>query len=146
MSLLTDGTQLLNPMLHFTLAERWHDLTSLSKSGMGGFGLIGAIMVLELVGEWLLSWTGLSGDVLEYQAQLTDLLPLEAAKSLLFAGLLAFAPLLLLCLLLLCLLLQSLSWPRVQQFKPVFAAPALAGSVLCPAHGCRAPPMALSGV
>ena len=147
MSLLTNGTQLLNPILHLTLAERWHDLASLSKSGVGGIGMVGALMMLELVGDWLLSWTGLSGDVLEYQAQLADLLPVEAIKSMLFTSLLVFAPLLLRWLLLLLhLLLQTLNWPRLRQLKPVFSAPAQHDCVLRAANGCRAPPVSLSGI
>jgi hypothetical protein len=147
MSLLNDGISLLNQMLHLTLAERWHDLASLSKSGVGGVGMVGAIMMLELVGEWLLSWTGLSGDVLEYQAQLADLLPAEAIKSLVLTSLLVFVPQLLQWLLLLLhLLLQSLNWPRLGQFKPVFSAPAQHDCVLRAANGCRAPPASLSGI
>lgn len=147
MSPLNDGISLLNPMLHLTLAERWHDLASLSKSGVGGFGMVGAILMLELVGDWLLSWSGLSGDVLEYQAQLADLLPVEAIKSMLFTSLLVFAPLLLRWLLhLLHLLLQALSWPRLGQRKPVFSPPAQHDCVLRAANGCRAPPVSLFGI
>ncbi|OIN04754.1 hypothetical protein BFR47_05500 [Oceanisphaera psychrotolerans] len=114
---------------------------------MSGFGVLGAIMMLELVSEWLLSWTGLSGDVMEYQAQLADLLPLEFIKSLVLTSLLVFVPLLLQWLLLLLhLLLQSLSWPRLHQPKPVFSAPAHNYCVLRTAHGCRAPPVSLSGI
>ncbi|PPL16015.1 hypothetical protein UN63_10435 [Oceanisphaera arctica] len=114
---------------------------------MDGFGVLGAIMMLELVGEWLLSWTGLSGDVLEYQAQLADLLPAEAIKSLVLTSLLVFVPQLLQWLLLLLhLLLQSLNWPRLGQNKPVFSAPAQHDCVLRAANGCRAPPVSLSGI
>ncbi|GAA3717949.1 hypothetical protein GCM10022421_27470 [Oceanisphaera sediminis] len=133
----------MNPILHLTLADRWHDLASLSKSGVGGVGMVGAIMLLELVGDWLLSWTGLSGDVLEYQAQLADLLPVEAIKSMLFTSLLVFAPWL---LHLLHLLLQTLNWPRLRQRKPVFSAPAQHDCVLRAANGCRAPPVSLFGI
>ncbi|MFB9845887.1 hypothetical protein [Oceanisphaera arctica] len=137
----------MNPILHLTFADKWHDLALLSKSCVDGFGVLGAIMMLELVGEWLLSWTGLSGDVLEYQAQLADLLPAEAIKSLVLTSLLVFVPQLLQWLLLLLhLLLQSLNWPRLGQNKPVFSAPAQHDCVLRAANGCRAPPVSLSGI
>lgn len=137
----------MNPMSYFTLADRWHDLASLSRASVDGVGVLGMVMMLELVSEWLLSWTGLSGDVLEYQAQLADLQPVEIIKSLIFTSLLVFVPLLLRWLLLLLhLLLQTLYWPRLLQKKPVFATPAQNYCVLRTAHGCRAPPVALSGI
>ena len=134
-------------MLHLPIAERWHDLASLSRSGMDGFGILGAIMVLELVGDWLLSWTGLSADVFEYQAQLADFQPLEALKALLCTSLLVFAPLLLQWLLLLLhLLLQTLNWPRLTQPKPPFSASTKPRRALLRAHSCRAPPVLPCGL
>lgn len=134
-------------MLHLSLAERWHDLASLSRTGMDGFGILGAIMMLELVGDWLLSWTGLSAEVLEYQAQLADLQPVEALKALLCTSLLVFAPLLLQWLLLLLhLLLQTFNWPRLTQHKPSFSASPKPRRALLRAHSCRAPPVFPCGV
>ncbi|MCC4264329.1 hypothetical protein LL240_07660 [Oceanimonas baumannii] len=137
----------MSPILHLSIAERWHDLTSLPRTGMGGFGILGAIMVLELVGDWLLSWTGLSAEVFEFQAQLADLQPLEAMKALLCASLLVFAPQLLQWLLLLLhLLLQTLNWPRLTQPKPSFSAAPKSRRALLRAHSCRAPPCFSLGI
>ena len=137
----------MNPMSYFTLADSWHDLASLSRSSVDGVGVLGAVMMLGLVSEWLLSWTGLSGDVLEYQAQLVDLLPVEIIKSFIFTSLLVFVPLLLQWLLLLLyLLLQTLYWPRLAKIRPLFTTPAQNYCVLRTAHGCRAPPITRFGI
>lgn len=99
------------------------------------------VMMLEVISEWLLSWTGLSGDVFEYQAQLSDLMPLEVVKVVLFTTLMVFVPLLLRWLLLLLyLLLQTLFWPRLAATKPDFSSPSAQDCLLGNAHGCRAPP------
>lgn len=136
----------MNPTSYFTLAERWQDLTSLSQLGVDGVGVVSVVMMLEVISEWLLSWTGLSGDVFEYQAQLADLLPLEIIKTFIFNSLLVFVPLFLRWLLLLLyLLLQTLFWPRLASIKPDFSAPAAHDCVLRTAHGCRAPPLAHLG-
>ncbi|MGO4998801.1 hypothetical protein [Oceanisphaera sp. W20_SRM_FM3] len=136
----------MNPTPFLTLAERWHDLASLSQLGVDGVGLVSTVMMLEVISEWLLSWTGLSGDVFEYQAQLSDLLPVETIKSIILTSLLVFVPLLLRWLLLLLyLLLQSLYWPRLTQVKAIFDSPLPQYCVLRTAHGCRAPPLAHSG-
>ena len=137
----------MNPMSYFTLADRWHDLASSSLASVDGVGVLSMVMMLELLSEWLLSWTGLSGDVLESQAQLAELLPLEIIKSLIFTSLLVFVPLLLQWLLLLLhLLLQTLHWPRLLEKKPVFVTPTQHDCVSRTAHGCRAPPVARFGI
>lgn len=136
----------MNPMSYFTLADSWHDLASLSQIGLDGVGMISVVMMLEVISECLLSWTGLSGDVFEYQAQLSDLLPFETIKAIILTSLLVFMPLLLRWLLLLLyLLLQSLHWPRLTSVKPNFDSPLPQYCVLRTAHGCRAPPLARSG-
>ncbi|MBO1519649.1 hypothetical protein J3U76_08420 [Oceanisphaera sp. DM8] len=129
-----------------TLTDKWHDIASLSQIGVDGVGVVSLVMMLEVISEWLLSWAGLSGDVLEYQAQLSDLLPIETIQSLIITSLLVFVPLLLQWLLLLLyLLLQTLHWPRLTSVKPNFDSPLPQYSVLRSDHGCRAPPLALSG-
>ncbi|MCT7654367.1 hypothetical protein MBH78_05255 [Oceanimonas sp. NS1] len=129
-------------MLYLPTAEQWHDLMSLSRIGMDGVGVLGAIMVLEVLGNWLLSWTGLSADIFEYQAQLADLFPIDALKSLLCTSLLVFAPLLLQWLLMLLhLLLQHLNWPRTHHSRPALSTSPKPRRALLRAHSCRAPPM-----
>ena len=136
----------MNPHSYLTLAERWQDLTSLSYTAADGVGVVSMVMMLEVISEWLLSWTGLSSDVFEYQAQLSDLLPFEIIKSVVFTSLLVFVPLLLQWLLLLLyLLLQTLYWPRLTQVTAIFDSPLPQYCVLRTAHGCRAPPLAHSG-
>ncbi|MBU3824472.1 MAG: hypothetical protein H9917_06560 [Candidatus Oceanisphaera merdipullorum] len=136
----------MNPTSFLTLAERWHDLASLSKLGVDGVGLVSMVMMLEVISEWLLSWAGLSGDVFEYQAQLSNLQPLETIKSIIFTSLLVFVPLFLQWLLLLLyLLLQTLHWPRLTQVKAIFDSPLPQYCVLRTTNGCRAPPLTHSG-
>ncbi|WP_227874976.1 hypothetical protein [Oceanisphaera profunda] len=136
----------MNPTPLLTLTDRWHDLASLSQIGVDGVGVVSLVMMLEVISEWLLSWTGLSGDVFEYQAQLSDLLPVETIKSIILTSLLVFVPLLLQWLLLLLyLLLQTLHWPRLTSVKANFDSPLPQYCVLRTAHGCRAPPLARSG-
>lgn len=136
----------MNPHSYLTLAERWQDLTSLSYAAADGVGVVSMVMMVEVLSEWLLSWTGLSGDVFEYQAQLADLMPLEVIKVVLFTCLMVFVPLLLRWLLLLLyLLLQSLFWPRLTAIKPDFSSPSAQDCLLGHAHGCRAPPLAHLG-
>ncbi|WMC10701.1 hypothetical protein PU634_16785 [Oceanimonas pelagia] len=132
----------MNPILYLPTAESWLDLTSLPGAGVDGIGVFGAIMMLEVLGNWLLSWTGLSADIFEYQAQLADLFPVEALKHLLCTSLLVFAPLLLQWLLLLLhLLLQHLNWPRMHHSRPALFTSPKPRRALLRAHSCRAPPM-----